>query len=168
MGFILPPLLVKNHENIEQIGDDLYFLTWLLSGFIVPVFVVIVTCKFLHSSLTVSKLKWCFPDFPSKPPLPPSQAQLNERNNKSSRNKENFASSLKTLLSNKAFLIHVLACGLNGSVLATIATFLNQFTLHYFENNEEDAGRLGLLLIMVGLVGSLTVGIILDKTKKYK
>lgn len=75
---------------------------------------------------------------------------------------------MKCLLSNKAFLIHTIACGINGSVFSTVATFLNQFTLHYFEHNEEDAGRLGMLLVVVGMVGSVTMGVILDKTKSYK
>lgn len=47
LGFILPPMLVKNHEDTAKIGDDLYFLTWLLSGFMIPVAIAIVICTFL-------------------------------------------------------------------------------------------------------------------------
>lgn len=75
---------------------------------------------------------------------------------------------MKVLLSNKAFLMHTLAFGISGSVFSAVATFLNQFTLHYFKDNEEDAGRLGLLWIVLGMLGSVVIGIILDKTKKYK
>lgn len=103
-------------------------------------------------------------DFPDKPPLPPSQAQLNERNSE----RESFVKSLKVLLTNKAFLIHNLAYAINGSVLSALATFLNQFTLYYFKDNEQDAGILGLLLIVLGMIGSVLIGIILDKTKQYK
>lgn len=36
------------------------------------------------------------------------------------------------------------------------------------KNGEKEAGVLGLLVIIMGMVGSVTFGIILDKTKKYK
>lgn len=37
-----------------------------------------------------------------------------------------------------------------------------------FQNGEEDAGRIGLAMIITGMAGSVTFGIILDKTHKFK
>lgn len=34
--------------------------------------------------------------------------------------------------------------------------------------NEEDAGRIGLMIVVSGMVGSVISGFILDKTKRYK
>jgi hypothetical protein len=36
------------------------------------------------------------------------------------------------------------------------------------QNAEEDAGRIGLTIVLAGVVGSVTGGIILDKTHRFK
>lgn len=45
IGFVLPPLMVKNHDNTEKIGEDLYRLSWVLAGYMLPVAVAIIVCK---------------------------------------------------------------------------------------------------------------------------
>lgn len=45
-------MLVKNHDDAEKIGNDLYFLTWLLAGFMIPVAIAIAACKFLQKKVT--------------------------------------------------------------------------------------------------------------------
>lgn len=45
IGFILPPLCVTNHDNIDDIGDDLYVLTCMLAGAIILVAIAAVICK---------------------------------------------------------------------------------------------------------------------------
>jgi FLVCR family feline leukemia virus subgroup C receptor-related protein len=40
--------------------------------------------------------------------------------------------------------------------------------LFSFQNAEEFIGRAGLVMIVIGMVGSITFGIILDKTHKFK
>lgn len=42
------------------------------------------------------------------------------------------------------------------------------FMLFSFQNAEEFIGRAGLVMIVIGMVGSITFGIILDKTHKFK
>lgn len=92
---------------------------------------------------------------------------------------------MKTLFRNKAFLIHATAAGINGAVYSAFATLLGQATVSYFpvkknltyqsegcnlllQNGEELAGRLGLIMVIMGMCGSISNGFILDKTKKYK
>lgn len=70
--------------------------------------------------------------FPAKPPLPPSQTQLVERVNKANNEKPDFFQSLKVLMTNKPFLIHMVAYGINVAVFSALGTYLNQFTLAYF------------------------------------
>jgi FLVCR family feline leukemia virus subgroup C receptor-related protein len=36
------------------------------------------------------------------------------------------------------------------------------------QDGEEDAGRIGLLMMLAGMLGSILSGIILDKTHKFK
>ena len=47
-----------------------------------------------------------------------------------------------------------------------LTAFVSNFFL--FKNGEEDAGRIGLAIIVMGMVGAVTFGVILDKTKKFK
>ena len=37
-----------------------------------------------------------------------------------------------------------------------------------FQNAEEDAGRIGLLIVVCGMAGSMVCGVVLDKTHQYK
>ena len=92
------------------------------------------------------------------------------------------------LAKNVPFLIHVMAYGINIGVFSAIGTLLNQLILLYFKHlpvcflfvvdrhvivisfkdAEEFAGRTGLVMIVIGMVGSIVFGIFLDKTHKYK
>jgi FLVCR family feline leukemia virus subgroup C receptor-related protein len=42
------------------------------------------------------------------------------------------------------------------------------FVISCFQNAEEDAGRIGLTMVLAGVVGSVTGGIVLDKTHRFK
>lgn len=46
IGFVLPPFMVKNHENSDLIGDDLYRLSWVLAIYMLPVTAAIIICKY--------------------------------------------------------------------------------------------------------------------------
>lgn len=45
IGFVLPPFMVKNHDAIQKIGGDLYRLSWVLAGTMIPVTAAIIICK---------------------------------------------------------------------------------------------------------------------------
>jgi len=47
-----------------------------------------------------------------------------------------------------------------GPVLISVMSWL--------QNAEEDAGRIGLTMVLAGVVGSVTGGVVLDKTHKFK
>nr|CAI5855693.1 unnamed protein product [Callosobruchus analis] len=162
LGFLLPPVIVKNHENVEDIGADINVMCWGTAIAIAPVALTVVFCK------SLLEIKVCLSDFPEEPPYPPSQAKLEERENKDVVNFKVFIGSLKVLFKNKAFLIHAFSYGLNLAIYSAIGTLLNQFILNYFEEAQEDAGRMGLVMILVGMLGSILIGIVLDKTHRYK
>ncbi|XP_043278899.1 uncharacterized MFS-type transporter C09D4.1-like isoform X2 [Venturia canescens] len=147
--FFLVPIVVKNHVNLDDIGNDLYQL-FLAVAVITSVATLLVLIFFRN-----------------EPRLPPSTTRALQRANHST-NKEGFVEPMKRLLANKSFLILCNSYGLNVGVFNAVGTLLNQIYLYHFENGEEDAGRLGLAIIVMGMVGSVTFGIILDKTKKFK
>ncbi|KAL6268573.1 hypothetical protein P5V15_001708 [Pogonomyrmex californicus] len=149
LGFLLPPIIVRNHDNINDIGNDLLRLCWV---------VAIVSTILLLLVLIL---------FQNKPKLPPSETRALQKINQTKKRKE-FAASIKRLSKNKNFIMLCNSYGLNNAALNAISTLLNQIFLAHFENGEEDAGRIGLAIILTGLAGSVSFGIILDKTHKFK
>ncbi|RZC37108.1 putative MFS-type transporter C09D4.1, partial [Asbolus verrucosus] len=150
LGFVLPPIIVKNHENAEDIGPDLKVLCWGLTAFIIPGALAVIFY------------------FPLRPPKPPSITQYEERSKQEKFSTKAFLDSVKVILTNKAFMIHVIAYGINIGVFSAVGPLLNQVVLQYFPNCEEDVGRMGLSMIVVGMIGSISFGFFLDKTHKYK
>lgn len=45
VGFVVPPILVANHEDIAKIGDDLRFMFYLVAGVSSVLVVLVVFCK---------------------------------------------------------------------------------------------------------------------------
>ncbi|XP_018571724.1 uncharacterized MFS-type transporter C09D4.1-like [Anoplophora glabripennis] len=150
IGYILPPSIVKDSVNLEDIGAGLYLLCWILAGSTIPV--------------TVAVLFY----FSAEPPLPPSNAQANLRQNKEEFSTKAFFLSIKKLFQNKPFVIHMVAYGINIAVFSAVGTLWTQFVLQYFEGASEDAGRMGFIMVIVGALSSIVFGILLDKTRKYK
>nr|CAH7752324.1 unnamed protein product [Callosobruchus chinensis] len=154
LGFMLPPVIVHDHdsEDLEAIGQQLQFLCWTLTIAMVPVSAAVL---------------WCFP---KEPPLPPSpaQAELRTRKENEEFKSSEFFRSIKILLTNKGFMIHMCAYGINIAVFSAVGTFLSQFVLQYFEDADEDAGRMGSVMVIAGMVGMILFGIFLDKTHWYK
>lgn len=149
LSFLLTPIIVKNHENLDDVGSDLSNLCWV---------VAIVTTVGFVLTLTL---------FQNEPKLPPSETRALQTINRAKK-EENLVAPIKSLCKNKSYLILCNSYGLNVGVLNAVATLLNQIFLVHFENGEEDAGRIGLAMIITGMAGSVTFGIILDKTHKFK
>ncbi|XP_030752033.1 uncharacterized MFS-type transporter C09D4.1-like [Sitophilus oryzae] len=150
LGFLLPPMLVKDQPDLAAIGSDLKILCWSLSIAIVPACIAVVVY------------------FPHMPRLPPSAAQAEERKKIQIVTMGTFIQSLKDLMKNKGFLVHMLGYGISFGIFSAFGTLLNQFVLSYFPGATEDAGRMGLVMIMFGMFGGFMAGIVLDKTHKYK
>ncbi|KAG8312594.1 hypothetical protein J6590_020514 [Homalodisca vitripennis] len=102
--------------------------------------------------------------FQGKPPLPPSPAQAVQRNAESVP----FATSIKHLATNPAYVLLLVSYGINVGVFYAISTLLNQIFVAHFPGKEEDAGRIGLMIVVAGMLGSVCCGIVLDKTHKFK
>ncbi|KAI4454468.1 major facilitator superfamily protein-related [Holotrichia oblita] len=150
LSFVLPPLIVKNHDNLDEIGQELSYLFYGIAVFCTVTTILV------------------FIFFKSEPPLPPSKVQAELRANKVPFSMEEFWKSYKVLMMNKNFWLLTISFGINLGVYISFCTMLNQIILEYFANAEKDAGLIGLLLVVTGMIGLIIFGIILDKTKKYK
>ncbi|XP_021928685.1 feline leukemia virus subgroup C receptor-related protein 2-like isoform X3 [Zootermopsis nevadensis] len=154
LGFLIPPAVVGNHEDVKDIGHDLKILYYGMA--VAP---SIMLCLVLFF-------------FQKEPPLPPSPAQASLRQQlpitDKSTDRQTYLQTLKSLLTNRNFVLLLFSYGINVGVFYVVSTLLNQTVLLYFANAEEDAGRIGLTIVLAGMVGSVTGGIILDKTHRFK
>nr|CAD7202596.1 unnamed protein product [Timema douglasi] len=101
--------------------------------------------------------------FQESPPLPPSAAQAVQR----AAETTSFVSSLRRLMGNPGYILLLVSYGINVGVFYAISTLLNQVILSHYENATSDAGRIGLTIVLAGMVGSAISGFVLDKTHKF-
>ncbi|KAL5287119.1 hypothetical protein ACFFRR_008205 [Megaselia abdita] len=148
VGFVLPPMLVGNHEDLDLIGSDLKLMFYLVAG--------------LTSVLVVLMVLF----FQDHPPTPPSAAQEASKTNPDGE--PSFMQSLKNLILNPNYILLLLSYGINVGVFYAISTLLNPVVLTYYPGHEVDCGRIGLCIVLAGMLGSVVSGIILDKTHKFK
>ncbi|XP_060867819.1 heme transporter FLVCR2-like [Metopolophium dirhodum] len=149
LGFLLPPLLVQDTGDLYAISAGLSRMFYATAISSTLVFILIYF--FVKPS----------------PPLPPSLAQANQRSTSSSDPK-NFVKSLWRLVYNYGFLLLLLSYGMNVGSFYAISTLLNQIILEHFPENAVDAGRIGLMIVLAGMVGSVVCGFILDGTHLFK
>ncbi|XP_012267124.2 uncharacterized MFS-type transporter C09D4.1-like [Athalia rosae] len=148
-SFVFTPMVVENHENLEDVGRDLSKLYWFYAIF---------------SSLGLLAVLAFFQD---DPPLPPSETRRLQKMKKS-EDSEGFVPLMKRLLSNRSYLALCHSFGINIGILNSIATLLNQMYLVHFKDGEKEAGQIGLFIVITGMFGSVAFGIILDKYHKFK
>ncbi|XP_055924917.1 feline leukemia virus subgroup C receptor-related protein 2-like isoform X2 [Argiope bruennichi] len=147
LGFLLPPLIVPNSSNMDDIEHGLSILLYGIAAVTSAIFISIVFF------------------FKEKPPLPPSRAQAAILNDDS---RASYFASIWKMLKNVHYMLLLVTYGINVGVFYAISTFLNQMVLFYNKGAEESAGLMGLIIVLSGMVGSVVCGVILDKTHKFK
>nr|CAH0103593.1 unnamed protein product [Daphnia galeata] len=149
LGFLLPPIIVRDHNNLEDIGTDLRLMLYIVAGICSALLFVVIF------------------GFQAKPPLNPSKAQCLSSKLSSTTFSEYFT-SLKNIFTNNGFKLLFISYGINVGVFYAMSTLLNQTVLFHFPGEEKNAGRIGLTIVVSGMFGSILFGVILDKTKKFK
>ncbi|RZC18433.1 putative MFS-type transporter C09D4.1, partial [Asbolus verrucosus] len=147
VGFLLPPMLVDGNGTTDQITHDLYVMFISVAVFTTVLLVLIL---FL---------------FKNEPPTPPSYAHTQPSDNEQS---VSFLQSLKRLVLNGSYMLLLISYGINVGVFYAISTLLNQIILEYYPDGEKDAGTIGLVIVVAGMVGSVVCGVVLDKFHKFK
>jgi len=150
LGFVIPAMVVRDQvapENYHQIGSDLFYMFLVVAIITSVLFLAVVF------------------GFKDTPPTPPTRAQESR-----AESDESYINSIKNLMSNKGYFLLLVTYGMNVGVFYAISTLLNSLITRHFhyEGVTEDAGRIGLVIVISGMAGSMVCGIILDKTHKYK
>uniref|UniRef100_A0AAG5DGP2 Choline/ethanolamine transporter FLVCR1 n=1 Tax=Anopheles atroparvus TaxID=41427 RepID=A0AAG5DGP2_ANOAO len=149
VGFLLPPILVENHDDISLIGRDLRVMFYMVAGF---TSVLVVLVLFF---------------FKAAPPTPPSAAQEATKTPNPLQSSP-FLHSIKRLMLNRNYVLLLISYGMNVGVFYAISTLLNQIVLTHYPGHEVDAGRIGVCIVFAGMLGSVACGIVLDKTHRFK
>lgn len=147
IGFLVPPAIVPTSQDLDQVGHDLSIMFYGMAAITTVIFIIIVLL------------------FKKEPPQPPSRAQQLAIE---ATKHTDYSHSLKRLVKNKGFMNLVVTYGLNTGSYYAISTLLNPIVLSYFVNAEKDAGRIGLTMVLAGVLGAIVAGIWLDKTKSFK
>ncbi|KAL3052113.1 hypothetical protein OYC64_004798 [Pagothenia borchgrevinki] len=149
IGFLLPPVLVPNTpDDPELTGRNISKMFYGTAA-------VSTTLFFL----TVLVIK-------DRPLLPPSHAQAVLPD--SPGEDYSYKQSIINLMKNKAFVLLLVSYGIMTGSYYSVSTLLNQMIMACYKNQELNAGRIGLTLVVAGMVGSILCGLWLDHTKTYK
>ncbi|XP_023253263.1 feline leukemia virus subgroup C receptor-related protein 1 [Seriola lalandi dorsalis] len=149
IGFLLPPVLVPNTpEDDDLTGHNISIMFYGTAAVSTVLFI-----------LTVIVIK-------DRPPLPPSQAQAVLPD--TPPEDYSYKQSIINLMKNKAFVLLLISYGIMTGSFYSVSTLLNQMIIACYENQELNAGRIGLTLVVAGMVGSILCGLWLDHTKTYK
>uniref|UniRef100_A0A8C9XFZ7 Choline/ethanolamine transporter FLVCR1 n=1 Tax=Sander lucioperca TaxID=283035 RepID=A0A8C9XFZ7_SANLU len=147
IGFLLPPVLVPNTpEDVALTGHNIsimFYGTAAVSTFLFIVAVIVIK---------------------DRPLLPPSHSQAVLPSSLSED--YSYKQSIFNLMKNKAFVLLLVSYGIMTGSFYSVSTLLNQMIMSCYE--ELNAGRIGLTLVVAGMVGSILCGLWLDHTKTYK
>ncbi|CAB4068041.1 FLVCR [Lepeophtheirus salmonis] len=149
LGFVLPASFIRSSvgSNFVTTQNDL-FAMFMAVAIITTVLLIIII--------------FAFSDKPLNPPSPAQKAAVE------TLAEEDYLSSIKRLITNKNYILLLITYGLNVGVFYAVSTILNSVVVLYYKDAEVDAGRIGLVIVLCGMVGSMVCGIILDKTHAYK
>ncbi|KAB0798373.1 hypothetical protein PPYR_09366 [Photinus pyralis] len=141
IGLLAPPLFLQYGTNVSE--------TFYLMNFS---FAIVTTLVF--TMLLVF--------FQAAPCSPPSIAQSQMEKDVP------FFKSVKTLLYSTTNVTLIIAYGIAIGLFVAVTTLLNQVVLKHYPNAHEDAGWIGLTMVLSGAVGTMICGVILDKYGRFR
>ncbi|XP_058691128.1 heme transporter FLVCR1 isoform X2 [Poecile atricapillus] len=149
IGFLLPPVLVPNTPNdIDLMAHNIGIMFYGTA--------IVSTLLFFLTGVV----------FEEKPKYPPSHSQAVLQ----TKPPEDYSykQSIINLFKNIPFILLLISYGIMTGAFYSVSTLLNQMIVTHYEGEEVNAGRIGLTLVVAGMVGSIICGLWLDYTKTYK
>ncbi|XP_038143424.1 feline leukemia virus subgroup C receptor-related protein 2 isoform X3 [Cyprinodon tularosa] len=148
IGFLLPPILVPNVNDMDELANHIRNMFYITAGVATFLFILVVFV------------------FQERPKLPPTLAQASALTIPAEE--YSYRASILRLLRNKPFVLLIISYGLNVGCYYAVGTLLNRMILKHHPDQEVNAGRIGLTIVIAGMVGSLICGVWLDRSKTYK
>uniref|UniRef100_A0A6A7FVC5 Choline/ethanolamine transporter FLVCR1 n=1 Tax=Hirondellea gigas TaxID=1518452 RepID=A0A6A7FVC5_9CRUS len=147
LGFLIPPMLVPDSDDVADVEKGLYIMFFSVAGICTVIFIII--------------LIW----FVEKPETVPSGAAASSGLAQSSAS---YTDIIIRLMKNRSYMLLLISYGINVGVFYAVSTLLSQIVLQHFPDENLNAGRIGLLIVVAGMLGSILCGEILDKTSRFK
>ncbi|XP_035668177.1 feline leukemia virus subgroup C receptor-related protein 1-like [Branchiostoma floridae] len=147
LGFLIPPVLVPNAADIAVVERGMDVMMFGTAGVTTLLFILVIIF------------------FREKPPIPPSPAQASIFESEA---EYSYIGSVKRLVKSVPFVLLIVTYGVNSGSFYAISTLLNQVVLSKYPGEEVNVGRIGLTIVLTGLLGSVLCGIWLDRTRTYK
>ncbi|XP_078656160.1 choline/ethanolamine transporter flvcr2a-like [Branchiostoma floridae x Branchiostoma belcheri] len=147
LGFLIPPVLVPNAADIAVVERGMNVMMFGTAGVTTLLFILVIVF------------------FREKPPIPPSPAQATIAETDA---EYSYLGSIKRLMKSVPFVLLVITYGINTGSFYAISTLLNQVVLSKYPGEEVNVGRIGLTIVLTGLLGSVLCGIWLDRTRTFK
>ncbi|XP_078587851.1 choline/ethanolamine transporter flvcr2a-like [Branchiostoma floridae x Branchiostoma japonicum] len=147
LGFLIPPVLVPNAADIAVVERGMNVMMFGTAGVTTLLFILVIIF------------------FREKPPIPPSPAQASIFESEA---EYSYIGSVKRLVKSVPFVLLIVTYGVNTGSFYAISTLLNQVVLSKYPGEEVNVGRIGLTIVLTGLLGSVLCGIWLDRTRTYK
>lgn len=153
IGCAMAPLSVSDHQTADE---NYYGLLTTNIGLAVVGTALLATVYFV---------------FQDKPPLPPSpsQAVRSSPAGETASNATAFFRSLRRIGRDPHFLLLLFACALFSSTLIGYSVLMNRTVVHFFgDDGAAHTGWIGMIMTLLGIVGIVIVGMLVDKTRLYK
>ncbi|CAN2391541.1 heme export, partial [Pristimantis euphronides] len=148
IGFLLPPVLVPRSDDTKETAHNISVMFYGTAA--------VSTLLFI---LTIAVFK-------EKPKLPPSQCQAVLQSCPAEH--YSYKQSILNLFRNVPFVLLLISYGIMTGSFYSMSTLLNQMITFHYEGEEVNAGRIGLTLVIAGMIGSVICGVWLDYSKTYK
>ncbi|XP_041132658.1 feline leukemia virus subgroup C receptor-related protein 2-like isoform X2 [Polyodon spathula] len=148
VGFLIPPLLVPNVDDFDELARHVSIMFYGTAAMATLLFILVIFV------------------FQEQPSFPPSKAKAAIQ--AISSEQYSYLQSILKLVRNPPFILLIVTYGINTGCFYAVSTLLNKMVIEHYPGEEINAGRIGLTIVISGMVGSLICGIWLDKTKSYK
>ncbi|XP_054096198.2 choline/ethanolamine transporter FLVCR2 isoform X2 [Callithrix jacchus] len=147
IGFLVPPVLVPNIEDQDKLAYHISIMFYIIGGVATLLLILVIIV------------------FKEKPKYPPSRAQ--SLSYALASPDTSYLSSIIRLFKNLNFVLLVITYGLNAGAFYALSTLLNRMVIRHYPGEEVNAGRIGLTIVIAGMLGAVLSGIWLDRSKTY-
>ncbi|KAM4853050.1 choline/ethanolamine transporter FLVCR2 [Thomomys bottae] len=148
IGFLVPPVLVPNISDQDKLAYHISIMFYIVGGVATLLFILVIIV------------------FKEKPKYPPSRAQ--SLSYALSSPDASYLPAVIRLFKNLNFVLLVITYGLNAGAFYALSTLLNQMVIMHYPGEEVNAGRIGLTIVIAGMLGAMISGLWLDKSKTYR
>lgn len=148
LGFLIPPVLVPNIQDRDKLAYHISIMFFIIGGVATLLCILVIIV------------------FKEKPKHPPSRAQ--SLSYALASPDASYLSSIVRLFKNLNFVLLVITYGLNAGAFYALSTLLNRMVILHYPGEEVNAGRIGLTIVIAGMLGAMISGIWLDRSKTYK